>query len=206
MKTLLIPGYATQLRASVFRSPLPQHEGFVAFQSAIDSGEAEVFHWGINQNLTLLQSLNPFSYLTLYRDEEALAHTEKTQRNLHNLITTSEPKHIICHTMGCRLLLNTINVLGLPPSVQSIIFLQADIDSDAAYNVQRPTHDVPLSNYYCPWDPSLIVSSILHRTIRIGMRAWNHAGVQNHFYPLLKPINLHTSPLRDTVFVQKNVK
>lgn len=194
MKTLLIPGYATQLRASIFRAPLPRHEGFFAFQSAVDAGDTDVFHWGISRCFSFLQSLNPFSYLKLYRDEETLAHSLETQQRLFDMIAASGTERIICHSMGCRLLLNTINSLGLPSSVRSIVFLQADIDAHATVDLPK---NVSIKNYHCFWDQSLFASSVVHQNIRIGMCGWKHINVENHFYALLKPMNLHTSPMRD---------
>lgn len=205
MKPLLIHGYATKLRASIFRAPLPDHAGFIAFQSAIKTGDADVFHWGIHRDLSFIESLNPFSYLKLYRDEEVLAHSPETQEKLFRYMEASQPEHIICHSMGCRLLLLTMNRFIVPSSVRSITFLQADIDSRPPSYALRPTNYV-LHHYFCPWDPSLLASSILHGSVRLGMRAWKTNSVENHFYPLLKPVNLHTSQLRDNILATTLIK
>jgi hypothetical protein len=199
MKTLLIHGYATKLHASIFRKPLPEHEGFIGLQNEIKNGEIDVFHWGIDRPLSFVQSINPFSYLTLYRDEERLAESLELQQKLFTMITSSGTKRIICHSMGCRLLLNMINAIGLPSSVRSIVFLQADIDADS----ELPTPiSYSLENFFCPWDPSLITSSMLHWNLRVGLRAWKHKNVKNSFFPLLRPINLHISPLRNRRFAK----
>lgn len=194
MKTLLVHGYATKLHASIFRAPLTNHEGFVALNSEIESGAVEVLHWGIDRSLSFFESLNPFSYLRLYRDEELLVESRELQQSLFAKLSSSGTERIICHSMGCRLLLNTTKIFGLPPSVQSIVFLQADVDADTPLELPK---EVSIKNYHCFWDQSLIASSILHRNLRIGMRPWKHDGVSNRFFPLLRPINLHTSQLRD---------
>jgi hypothetical protein len=199
MKTLLLHGYATKLRASVFRKPLGEHEGFVGLQDEIARDEIAVFRWGIDRSLSFAQSLNPFSYLTLYRDEEYLAESRELQQKLFETIASSGTEQVICHSMGCRLLLNTINTIGLPVSVKSIIFLQADVNADTEFPKSIPRS---LVNYHCFWDVSLITSSILHRNFRIGMQSWKYPGVNNHFFPLLRPINLHMSQLRDKKFLQ----
>jgi len=201
MKTLLLHGYATKLHASIFRKPLPDHEGFAGLQNEIARDEIAVFRWGIDRSLSFAQSLNPFSYLTLYRDEERLTESHDLQQKLFETIASSKTERVICHSMGCRLLLNTINTIGLPVSVKSIIFLQADIDSHA--ELLLPTSYRLVQNYFCFWDPSLIASSILHRNFRIGMQSWKYPGVNNHFFPLLRPMNLHMSPLRDRKFAKK---
>lgn len=202
MKTLLVHGYATKLRASVFRKPLAEHEGFTGLQNEIKNGKIDVFHWGIDQSLSFFESLNPFSYLKLYRNEERLAESRELQQKLFETIESSGTERVVCHSMGCRLLLNTIKSFGLPPSVRSIVFLQADADAGATLELPKA---VSIKNYYCAWDQSLIASSILHRNLRVGMRQWKHANVSNHFYPLLRPINLHTSQLRNRKFLKSIV-
>lgn len=199
MKTLLLHGYATKLRASVFRKPLAEHEGFTGLQNEIKNGEIDVFHWGINRSLSFVQSLNPFAYLTLYRDEELLAKSREIQQKLFETIASSGTERVICHSMGCRLLLNTINTIGLPVSVKSIIFLQADVNASETINFPKT---VTLQNYHCFWDQSLIASSILHRNLRIGMQPWTHNSVSNRFFPLLRLVNLHTSQLRNRAFLK----
>lgn len=207
-KILLVHGYATKLKASIFKSPYSDDEGFTAFRDSIDSGEIDVFHWGIPQSLSFMQALNPFSYLALYQEEERRAKSNEIQQKLFDLIESAKIEKVICHSMGCRLLLQMINAIGLPQSIQSITFLQADIDSDAIISNSDVTSrlfqkTLILKNFHCFWDPTLLISSLLHKNIRIGLRPWRQLNIQNQLFPLLRLPNLHMSPLRNTKTLSK---
>lgn len=202
-KTLLIHGYATDLTAWKFRRAFGEHAGFAAFDEAIASAEATVFRWGIERELSFWQSLNPFSYLQLYRDEEKLAESAALQQGLINYIQEHNIERIICHSMGCRLLLATMNAFDLPGSISEIIFLQADFPSRTRIDHFDTANDINIKNYYCFWDQSLLASSILHGNLRAGLIGWKQSRVRNRFYALLKPINLHTSPQRDPTLAKK---
>ncbi|MFA6018226.1 MAG: alpha/beta hydrolase [Patescibacteria group bacterium] len=207
-KILLIHGYATKLKASIFKSPYSDDEGFTAFHNSIDSGEIDVFHWGIPRSLSFIQALNPFSYLSLYQEEELRTKSSEIQQKLFNTIESSKIEKVICHSMGCRLLLQTINAIGLPGSVQSIIFLQADIDGNATISNSNIANrlsqkTLTLKNFHCFWDPTLLISSLLHKNIRIGLRSWNQPNIKNQLFPLLRLPNLHMNPLRNKQTVEK---
>jgi hypothetical protein len=201
-KTLLIHGYAADLTAWKFRRAFGEHAGFVAFDQMIESGKAVMFRWGIDRKLSFWQSLNPFSYLKLYRNEEALAESIVFQQNLIDFIVKNNIDQIICHSMGCRLLLSTINVFDLPASIKQIIFLQADFPTDSSMTHPDLLNRISITNYFCPWDQSLLASSMLHKNLRAGLVGWRQPSITNRLYPLLKPINLHTSPLRDKLLAE----
>lgn len=203
VKTLLIHGYATDLTAWKFRRAFGEHAGFVAFDKAIASTEVTVFRWGIERILTLAQSINPFSYLKLYRDEEKLAESAALQQGLLWYIEKHGIERIICHSLGCRLLLGTMNGGKLPSSVKSIVFLQADFPSQARIDHFDTENTINIKNYSCFWDQSLLASSILHGNLRAGLIGWQQSNVKNIFYPLLKGINFHTSPMRDRKLAKK---
>lgn len=202
-KTLLIHGYAADLTAWKFRRAFGEHAGFVAFDEAIASAEVTVFRWGIERTLTLAQSINPFSYLKLYRDEEKLAESAALQQGLLWYIEKHGIERIVCHSLGCRLLLGTLNGAKLSSSVKSIVFLQADFPSRARIDHLDTTNAIEIKNYHCFWDQSLLVSSILHGNLRAGLVGWRQSSIKNIFYPLLKAINLHTSPMRDRKLAKK---
>ncbi len=199
-KTLLIHGYAANVTAWKFRKPLGKHAGFVAFNEFIVGINIDVFRWGIDRELSLLQSLNPFEYLKLYRDEETLSDSIELAQKLFTTIESGSINKIIAHSVGCRLVLSMITSIGLPQCVTSITFLQADIAITAETGIKN---NFPITNYFCPWDQSLIASSIMHLQFRAGLIGLQYSSVNNIFYPLLKPINLHTSPLRDKKLAKK---
>lgn len=206
--TLLIPGYAVGVHASIFRKPFGEHGGFVGLDAEVMRGEAKAFRWCKNISLSMLQSANPWHYYQLYRDEEALAESSATQSALYNFITAENPSTIICHSLGCRLMIGAMNTYGIPESISKIIFLQGDVPTSASVTntavLDRfANKTLTIENYHCPWDQSLLASMMLHRKIRIGLTGWKQIGVKNVFHPLLKPMNLHTSPLRDRKFAKK---
>ncbi|MEK9155496.1 MAG: hypothetical protein AAB839_02495 [Patescibacteria group bacterium] len=202
---IIIHGYATGLGIPLLRKPFGNHAGFVALNEQVTSGEILPFRWSIDRSLSVWQSINPWTYLQLYRDEEKLVEDQKTQSNLANFFHQSPAKIIIAHSLGCRLLLGTINNFELPKHIKRIIFLQADVYDRTVISrddilVRLEEGSLVIENYHCFWDPSLFTSSMIHRNLRAGLTGWEQPGVQNIFVPLLKPINLHTSHLRDTKF------
>jgi len=207
-KTILVHGYAVGLKASIFRQPLGEHAGFSALNNEIITGDVKTFRWSKNIALSLFQSANPFQYLKLYRDEEKFSQSSETQSALFDCITTENPSTIICHSLGCRLMIGMMNAHGIPQSISKIILLQGDVPTSTSITNSSildrlTTKTLTIENYHCWWDQSLLASSIVHRENRIGLMGWKHAGVKNIFYPLLKPLNLHTSPMRDREFLPK---
>lgn len=201
-KTILIHGYAAGLKASMFRKPFGEHSGFIALDAEVESGSVKSFRWSKQVSLSLLQSANPLKYFQLYRDEEVLAESSATQSTLREFIDRTNASTIICHSLGCRLMIGAMNMHGIPESITKIVFLQGDVPTSASITNATirdriSSGSLVIENYFCPWDQSLLTSAILHRANRIGLMGWNEIGVKNLFYPLLKPMNLHTSPLRD---------
>ncbi len=98
---------------------------FEAFANEIDSGEAELFRWGILSNLKFY---NIFGLLNLYFREKKLAQDLQLQAQLIKQIQESKASIIVCHSMGCQLLYNTVTNFGLEQvqSVKQIYFVQAD--------------------------------------------------------------------------------
>lgn len=206
-KTILIHGYATGLRASIFRKPFGEHSGFIALDAEVNSGIAKSFRWSKDVSLSIVQCTNPLQYFQLYRDEELLAESPITQSALRKFIDRADASTIVCHSLGCRLMIGAINAFGIPESVTKIIFLQGDVPTSASITdstIRDRINDrsLVIENYFCPWDQSLLASAVLHRTNRIGLMGWDEPGVANIFYPLLKLTNLHTSPLRDRKFLR----
>lgn len=208
LSTLLIPGYAVGLRASIFRQPFGEHAGFVGVEKEVKDEKVKVFRWGKSFDLSILECVNPWRYFQLYRDEEALAESVETQSVLSAIITENESSTIICHSLGCRLMIGMMNNTGLPSCVSKIVLLQGDAPTSVRIENTEIKHrlideSLVIENYYCSWDQSLLASLLVHRISRIGLTGWSEPGVKNIFYPLLKPVNLHTSPLRDGEFLRE---
>lgn len=210
-KTILIHGYAAGLEASVFRKPFGEHSGFIALDTEVQSRIAKSFRWSKNISLSMLQSANPLHYFQLYRDEELLAESSIVQIALREFVDRADASTIICHSLGCRLMIGTMNAHGIPESITKIIFLQGDVPTSISITNTEirdrlANKSLAIENYFCPWDQSLLASAILHRTNRIGLTGWKEPGVTNVFYPLLKPMNLHTSPMRDRRFLRSFIR
>ena len=70
------------------------------------------------------------------------------------------------------------------------------IQSDLPINTSFHT-SVPIHHLYCPWDPTLILSSVTNKSLRAGLLASKNSNVQNILFPLVRISNLHTSSIRD---------
>ncbi|MEK7458867.1 MAG: hypothetical protein AAB663_00500, partial [Patescibacteria group bacterium] len=195
LRIALIPGYATELATKGFRSARATDAGFTAFRTLINQAHAVTFRWGIPRTLSFFATLALMPILTLYRNEEQHAITERTMSNLKTFLTTHQPEVIVAHSLGARLLMEYCHRHTLPASVKRVVLCQADMPT-----VTPPLHHhVEILHVYCPWDPSLILSSILHSDVRAGLRKM--AGVRNILIPLWRPINFHTSSIRDARLV-----
>lgn len=205
--SILVHGYATGLRVSSLRQPFGAHSGFIGLSADVDAGRSVAFRWSKDLSLSLVDSLNLWKYFQLYRDEEALAESVETQSALFAFIDHAGSTTIICHSLGCRLMIGMMNVVGLPSCISKVILLQGDVPTTARLSNHTVTDRLAsktlvIENYHCWWDQSLLASTALHRTPRIGLLGWNEIGIKNIFYPLLKPMNLHTSPLRDRTLLK----
>lgn len=189
---LFIPGFATKLTSPIIRTGQGTLTGCGIFSELIKTGKASLFDWGIQEHVCFLKLINPFFILRLYKSEQHLATDFSTTSRLQLQILTQQPSVIICHSMGSVILLALINNHALPECVKRIVFIQSDTDS----NSQLPP-DILIFNLYCPWDPSLILSSLFARKWKQGLRPRRQPNVKNIFFPLWKPINLHTSSIRD---------
>lgn len=188
---VLIPGYATELTLNGIYSARNTDAGFSAFLPLVRSGRAVAFRWGIARTLTFISAITVFPAWALYRDETHHATSKKTQYALADFLSVHNPKTIVAHSLGAHLLLAYCRTRRLPKSVTRIILCQADTPPDA----YRKFPDVEVLHVYCPWDPSLFLSSLLHGSIRAGLK--KIPGVHSVLIPLWRPSNLHTSSIRD---------
>ncbi|HPF94935.1 MAG: hypothetical protein KC582_04560 [Candidatus Magasanikbacteria bacterium] len=197
----LIPGFATEATFSVFRSAMPADAGFTAFKNGVDRGEVKVFRWGIERYFSLSQIMMGLPLLALYREEEQRILELERLQQLYSFLEDNVIETIVCHSLGCRYVLEMMNTLGIPETVKNIYFVQADIEHE-----KRVKHDLvidrltlgtlSLTNIYCPWDQSLMASSLLQRKSRYGMRKILHSPIKNVLIPLKTLPNLHTCSMK----------
>ena len=188
-EAVLIHGYAVGM-TSLLRRPAGPNAGFEAFADAIASNRVAVFHWGLKEHLSLGQFFNPFFIFNYYCRERRLAQADETTERLKHFLEETTPRVIVCHSMGAAVLTNYVKHHGLPASVERIVFVQADLDA-----LEAGVIEIPLLNLFCPWDPTLLLSSILHRRLRAGLVGLRRSG--DRLRPLYRPLNLHTSSIRD---------
>lgn len=202
-KIVLLHGFAVHLTAPIVRPPFGPSASMSAFDELVSAGEARVFPWGITQHVKPWQLLNPLLIQNLYRDEYKLIQSLKLQRALQLFLEQEKPSVIVCHSMGCSLLQIYLEKFTLPSSVKSIVLVQSDL----AATKQLHT-DAEINHLYCPWDPTLLLSSLVSNNLRAGLCKSKQAGVNNILFPLVTLPNLHTSSICDKKllkFVTTNV-
>ncbi len=192
----LIHGYAVGLTSPGVRPPYGKNAGMSAFDSSLRSGEASVFHWGLTKEVSFFQLLNPFFLRDYYKAECRAAEDIATHEELKIFLEQEQPRAIVCHSMGSVLLDSYLHRFVLPNSVRVLVFVQSDLPATISI-----TTSVPLYNFFCPWDPTLLLSSLYHGAWRAGVKSMRVPSARNNiFFPLTRPINLHTSSIRDPKF------
>lgn len=190
----LIHGYATGLRVPRLRQPFGANAGFSAFNKELAAGNASIFRWDIPETIALKEAVRVRPFISLYERERVLVSTDATHARLAFYLNAEQPEVIVAHSMGCALIWEHLRRHPLPASVRRVVFSQADLSSAPG---PLPVMTAQLCNLYCPWDPALLASVLYHRTGRAGLTGLRAEGVQNRFFPLWKPWNLHTSGIRD---------
>jgi pimeloyl-ACP methyl ester carboxylesterase len=191
-RILLVHGYAVDTRFSVFRSRLGPEAGFLGFRGALASGDARVFRWGREEDATFFEALNPWHVHGIYRRELARVLDPLWQKRLWEAMTDPSIETVVAHSMGCRFVLETLRRYGAPPHLKRVVLVQGDV----AVEEMPPGGSVSYFNLFCPWDVTLLVSALVHRSWRIGLRRWERPGVRNVWFPLWRPFNVHTASLR----------
>jgi hypothetical protein len=203
-RIVLIHGFATGIDY-LWRPAFGEDAGFSGFRELISRGEAKAFRWDIKERAGW-RSFNPFYSLRIYRRERALVEKQETHEALSYFLEREQPEIIVCHSMGCYLLLKYFEKNLLPTSVHTILFTQADVDPKEfvlpqVYENAIRDKRLRFINSYCLWDPTLIISALVSASSRMGLRPLVSSLVESHFFPLLKLWNLHTSAIRDSKFV-----
>lgn len=178
---------------SIFRPPLNETGGFYAFRQQIKNNEAVSFSWGDQQELNFIQSLNPFSYLSIYKSEERMVEGVELQHRLYQFLVDQHATTVIAHSLGCRLIFETAKQFGLPPNVRRVIWVQSVMKNHDSVKEVFPE----LINIWCPWDPTLLSAMFfINSSLRSGLVPIQDA--KNLFLPLWRLPNLHTSSQKDS--------
>lgn len=193
MSIVLIHGFAVGLTAPPIREAFGPSASFDVFEDAVAEGDASVFPWGIAQELPWWKLLDVRELWDVYKKELHMAQSEHVHEALREFLDQKQPNAIVCHSMGCTLLAEYLKHFSLPASVKSVVFVQADFPADQ----EIPT-DISIHHIYCPWDPTLLLSSIVQGRLRAGLTSTiNAKKMTSHLVPLVRPWNLHTSSIRD---------
>ena len=197
--TILIHGYAIELQ-TWFRPKKDELAGFYAHAEELEAGKAKVFRWTISRDLSFLSAFNPLAYQQLYEEERQKAQDLVTLKDLKRMLDEEQPSNIICHSMGCFLLLEYLIRFEFPVSVKKIVFIQADcteLELKASTLLTLPIQFVQVFRFL---DPSLWMSSLYHQQVRLGLHPVKSAKVKNIYKPSFKYFNPHTSVLVDKAF------
>jgi pimeloyl-ACP methyl ester carboxylesterase len=188
----LIHGYAVRLTSPFVRRGFGATAGFDAFAEDVASGAAAVFRWGLVEEMPPYALLDPAAQHRFYHAELAEALSPATQTRLRDFLAREQPEVIVAHSMGTTLLHAYARAYGLPSSVRAVVMVQSDLPHDADLSVFPR-----VLNLYCPWDPTLALSSLLSLSRRAGLGPVPGANVTNVLLPAWLPPNPHTSALRD---------
>ncbi|MCC6563649.1 hypothetical protein IT087_02045 [Candidatus Uhrbacteria bacterium] len=204
-RIVLIHGFATGIGFSIFRPAYGADAGFSAFKSDIVSGVAKAFRWDIKGQASFFQSLNPFYTWDIYRRERKIAEDPETYRKLAEFLSHEQPETIICHSMGCFLFLEYLKHQSLPASVRNVVFNQADLPSSGVslpseIEERIRSRRLTITNTYCVWDVTLWCAVLIGSSLRAGLVGLRNPFVRNAFFPLVRPINLHTAAIRSPRF------
>lgn len=195
MKYFLIHGYGKAL--DLFESVIPANGGFDIFDEEIALGEAYVHHWAEQIERRRLTAWSPLTQLKLYYQERIKTQSPAEHERLYQVLTDGEPKVIITHSSGARLLMNYLKSYSLPESVKKVILVQADISPKEWQECNLPP-EVAYKNFWCWWDQALISSMILNRYIPWGL--YSNDRTYSQFYALRMLPNPHQDIWRDRKF------
>lgn len=195
-KFILIHGYGSGANYSIFKK-YPEDLEFSGFKKVLDSKDAVFFRWFKVYNFSFLQTLNPWTHVKLYLTEKKDVAKNEIIEELNKTITQEKPEIIICHSMGSLLLKNYLEKNTLPDSVKKIVLVQADIPHNSSFNTS-----IKITDFFCFWDPSLICSLFINRSIPAGLFGLKSPS-RNVFFPLLRLPNIHLASIKSKKLLEK---
>jgi predicted alpha/beta hydrolase family esterase len=140
--------------------------------------------------------LNPKADLDSYYKEQSLVLTDQLQSRLAKDLEAHNPIVIVSHSMGCELLINTINNYSLPLSVKSIITVNSDSDQDQKILdtdviARLKTKELKFINLHSITDITLMSSVILNKMVpRAGLKGYSSKLVDNRSIDIFGNHNL----------------
>lgn len=209
-KILLIHGFGTSVKNEImsltskgFLGKNLDYREFTAFNHLVKEGNALVFRWNDQFLATKIKDFTSIEkYIDLYRREKSKAVAESTQDSLRKMIDDNNPEIIVCHSMGCFLLLNYLEKNKLNKSVRKIFLVQGDFsrkhqieNKDILKGIEE--NNLRIINVYCPWDTTLMVSPFVNRlTLPAGLSRMRNPYIVDVLFPLSNNLNLHNSSIK----------
>lgn len=149
----------------------------------------------MEQKWSLIDILNPIKHLKLYEQERKKAASAEVLEKFDQLLKTHQPKSLVCHSMGAKLLANYLDQYTLPEFIKSLILIQADIPSKQTLQKENQ-RKVAVYNLYCPWDPTLLLSIPYNLYLPAGIVGLKQA-TKNIYLPLTGSHHLHVASIRN---------
>lgn len=207
MKVCLIHGYCTHLATPIWRRHPYPHLCFKWINQLIKDNKIGLYIRGINKKISRSEFINPYTFFNHYKSEQTITRNKYQQEKLYNYLKNNNIECAISHSMWSYLLLNTINNFWIPEKLKKIITIQWDspINYEISESIKNRCENNQLlrENYYCPWDPALILSSLVNLESRIWLLGMKKSFIKNKFYPLKWQLNLHTATINDKEFFEK---
>jgi hypothetical protein len=205
-RLVLVHGNAVGIKFPM-RDRQTEYASFKVFEPMIDANEAVLYKWHyVNEEFNLFQTLNPFQFHAQYATEQKYCSSLPASQNLNQFLQVEQSPKIVCHSMGCYLLLNMINSLGLPASVRSIFLAQSDFDTnfeiknkDVLDRIAQKT--LTIYNYYCPWDQMLLLSTGANFKVPAGLIGAKQECITNRLFASTNTFNIHHSTVNSKGFL-----
>lgn len=202
---VLIHGYGVGLSPS--KHPLEDLLGFAGFYDLLLRKKVAVFAWHQEENHSPLYFFNPRNHYQVYQKEKSAATSGTVFKSLEAFLQKEQPVTLVCHSLGALLLLTYINHHKLPDSVKKVVLVQADVPADLSLvtrekSLRELTAAREVLNVYCPWDPALITSKVLHKYNPAGLTKISTPQIKNKMIPLFGHWNLHTATIMQKQFAQ----
>jgi hypothetical protein len=86
--------------------------------------------------------------------------------------------------------------------VKTVVFLQADCAEHDLKDSKMFSQKIKLINIYRFFDPSLILSSILHGERQLGLKKVKMPQVENHYFGSFAHLNPHLALLYDAKLIE----
>jgi hypothetical protein len=208
-KIVLIHGNAVGIKFHNIRDRETKYGSFSIFKPLVDAGQAVLYGWHfVNEEFDLFQSLNPFEFRRQYFTEKKYCSSNQAWQKLDEFLNAEQPEKIVCHSMGCYLLLLTLNSQGLPTSVKSVYLAQGDFDrnfkiTNSTVLDRLASGDLKIYNYYCPWDQMLALSVGVNGKAPGGLAGAKEKYFINKLFTKTETTNFHHATICSDEFLQE---